>query len=347
MLRATSQSSPTTSAADPIRRLLLSYGAMIVVTATIATVLIGCLGTTPRATSENTCIVVCGERFDIGTRVVLWTEPDGYDAYREVPHFETVAEALAADPPRDPHGKRYGERKSLPPAIAERVQRNGWTRDDLANVVDQFVVHFDVCGTSRQCFKILQDRRKLSVHFMLDVDGTIYQTLDLKERAWHATIANDRAVGVEIAHIGAYPAPGHPVMRSWYATDEHGPYVKFPGWMKELGIRTPKFIARPATAQLHTRTINGDQVWMQDFTKEQHAALARLAAGLHRALPKIRLDVPRGPDGKPTDDVLPAADFAAFQGVLGHYHVQANKNDPGPALDWDRFLTEARAVRLP
>jgi N-acetyl-anhydromuramyl-L-alanine amidase AmpD len=44
---------------------------------------------------------------------------------------------------------------------------------------------------------------------------------------------------------------------------------------------------------------------------------------------------------------LPAADFAAFQGVLGHYHVQANKNDPGPALDWDRFLTEARAVRLP
>jgi len=39
-----------------------------------------------------------------------------------------------------------------------------------------------------QCFKVLHDHRDLSVHFMLDLDGTIYQTLDLKERAWHATI---------------------------------------------------------------------------------------------------------------------------------------------------------------
>ena len=34
---------------------------------------------------------------------------------------------------------------------------------------------------------------------MLDVDGTIYQTLDVKERAWHATTSNTRAVGIEIA----------------------------------------------------------------------------------------------------------------------------------------------------
>ena len=40
---------------------------------------------------------------------------------------------------------------------------------------------------------------------MLDLDGTIYQTLDLKERAWHATTSNSRSVGIEIANIGAYP----------------------------------------------------------------------------------------------------------------------------------------------
>ncbi|MEM9559092.1 MAG: N-acetylmuramoyl-L-alanine amidase, partial [Planctomycetota bacterium] len=39
------------------------------------------------------------------------------------------------------------------------------------------------------------------------VDGTIYQTLDVTERAWHATKANSRSVGIEIAQIGAYP-PG-------------------------------------------------------------------------------------------------------------------------------------------
>ena len=88
----------------------------------------------------------------------------------------------------------------------ERVRGGGWDLPLLQRVVDQFVIHFDVCGTSRQCFKVLQDMRGLSVHFMLDLDGTIYQTLDLKERAWHATSSNSRSVGIEIANIGAYPA---------------------------------------------------------------------------------------------------------------------------------------------
>ena len=55
---------------------------------------------------------------------------------------------------------------------------------------------------------MLHDLRGLSVHFMLDLDGTIYQTLDLKEGAWHATVANGRSIGIEIANIGAYPPDG-------------------------------------------------------------------------------------------------------------------------------------------
>ena len=35
----------------------------------------------------------------------------------------------------------------------------------------------------------------------------------------------------------------------------------------------------------------------------------------------------------------------AFDGVVGHFHVQTNKQDPGPAFQWDRVLTEARALR--
>jgi N-acetyl-anhydromuramyl-L-alanine amidase AmpD len=87
----------------------------------------------------------------------------------------------------------------------ERVKEQGWTLSDLQEQVDQFVIHFDVCGTSRQCFKILHDIRGLSVQFMCDIDGTIYQTLDLKESAWHATISNSRSVGIEIANLGAFP----------------------------------------------------------------------------------------------------------------------------------------------
>jgi len=43
----------------------------------------------------------------------------------------------------------------------------------LQEHVVQFVFHYDVCGFSQRCFDVLHDHRGLSVHFMLDVDGTI------------------------------------------------------------------------------------------------------------------------------------------------------------------------------
>ena len=57
---------------------------------------------------------------------------------------------------------------------------------------------------------------------VLDLDGTIYQTLDLKERAWHATTSNTRSIGIEIANIGAF-APGQQRMfEDWYQRDDTG-----------------------------------------------------------------------------------------------------------------------------
>lgn len=291
---------------------------------------VACLTSRDGGLRDGDEIVVCGAYVDIGTPVVLWSDPGGYDAYSEIPRFAPPESGPDGQPVRK---KRYGERGGVP--------AGGWTREDLAERVDQFVVHFDVCGTSRRCFQILQDKRSLSVHFLLDVDGTIYQTLDLKERAWHATIANDRSVGIEIAHIGAYPAPGHPVMRSWYAKDQAGLRIAFPG-VKETGIRSKGFVARPFSNELFEGEINGDRVWMHDYTKEQHMALARLTAALARVFPSLRLEVPRDDAGKPLDRALTASEFASFRGVLGHYHVQTNKNDPGPALVWDDLLRRAR-----
>jgi len=33
-----------------------------------------------------------------------------------------------------------------------------------------------------------------------------------------------------------------------------------------------------------------------------------------------------------------------YEGVLGHYHVQTDKTDPGPALQWDYVIGEARRL---
>jgi hypothetical protein len=61
-----------------------------------------------------------------------------------------------------------------------------------------------------------------SLHFLLDLDGTIYQTLDLKERAWHATTSNARSVGIEIANMGAYGEGEKDPFDEWYARDADG-----------------------------------------------------------------------------------------------------------------------------
>ena len=297
----------------------------------------GCLGaalllarcvTAPAATAtsaDGNSIVACGQRFDIGTRVVLWDESDGYSAYREGKYF--------ADEPPDGN-KRYGARRSRPQTL-----------DELRAAVHAFVLHFDMAGTSRQCFKVLQDVRSLSVHFLLDVDGTIYQTLDLRERAWHATIANDFAVGVEIAHPGAWPQPLNADMRRWYAKDATGWRMKFPQWMKERGVRTENFVARPDRPEFVEGTVQGRRLYQFDYTPQQYAALAKLSAGLSRALPRIRLAAPRDPNGAVRSRKLPDAELRAFEGIIGHFHVQTNKTDPGPAMQWDRVLREARRQR--
>ncbi|HEV3163196.1 MAG TPA: peptidoglycan recognition family protein, partial [Isosphaeraceae bacterium] len=195
-------------------------------------------------------IMVCGRLYHTTTPVVLWTDPDGYDAYRVERRFVPWDQAswgktLAAGPVLMRAPNRYGTRLAgLSPTQVERVRGGGWDLDTLRQVVDQFVIHFDARGTSRRCFETLQDRRGLSVHFMLDLDGTIYQTLDVKEGAWHATIANGRSIGVEIANIGAFPVkvtePGEtddPLGR-WYARNTEGhTLITIPDGLNNSGVR--------------------------------------------------------------------------------------------------------------
>ena len=286
-------------------------------------------------------IVACGQTIDIGVPVVLWTDPGGYDAYSTTRRFVEVP--AARNVPQDGVLRYEPGRVARDDAHTQLVEPNSTDLERLGEVVDQFVLHYDVCGASRQCFKILQDHRGLSVHFLLDVDGTIYQTLDLRDQAWHATKANPRSIGVEIAHIGGRPPRARAEMEAWYAHDGAGPRVQYPAWLANPGVRTPNFVARPARAEVVEGRIQGDTQVMYDFTPEQYASLVALAAGLCRTLPNLQPDAPRASDGRVLDHVLGDTEYARFQGILGHYHVQSNKLDPGVAFDWERFLGGVRA----
>ena len=295
-------------------------------------------------------IIVAGQLFHTGTRVITWMDPGGYDAYRVERRFSPLEESDWETTKATVEGmttpNRYGLRKgALPPAELERLRGGGWDLATLRGVVDQFVLHYDVCGVSKVCFDVLHDHRDLSVHFMLDIDGTIYQTLDLKERARHATIANDRSIGVEIANIGAYPPNDTKALDEWYARDaENKPYLRVPERIGDPLIRTKDFTGHPARAAAVRGTIQGVELLQYDFTPEQYAALIKLTASLCRIFPKLKCDYPRDAAGQLVPQKLPDEALAKYQGVLGHFHIQTNKTDPGPALQWDKIIDGARRL---
>ncbi len=292
-------------------------------------------------------IMVAGQLVHTGAPVVLWFDPGGYDAYRVERRFVPMEDApWSVTGERLDTPNRYSLRRvGLSEEQIESVRGGGWELEQLQGIVDQFVIHYDVCGTSRQCFKVLHDMRGLSVHFLLDVDGTIYQTLDVKERAWHATKANDRSVGIEIAHIGAYDSVEGGPLEDWYPTDETGNVrLRIPDWQGDGGIRTEGFVGRPARPEPVGGTINGRELVQYDFTPEQYDSLAKLTAALCIALPELECDFPREADGSLMTRTMTSEEFDSFSGLIGHWHIQDNKIDPGPAFDWERVTTEAQEI---
>lgn len=240
-------------------------------------------------------IIVAGQRIPIAAKIVRWSDPGGLNGYAR------------------PEVQSFAER--------DRTRDGPWDLKMLQETVDQFVIHYDVAGSSRRCFEVLQ-QRNLSVHFMIDTDGTIYQSLDVKERAWHATRANSRSVGVEIAHPGGYPVDQSGVLDEWYRQHD----------------------VKPARSGAIIGDIQGQPYRMYDFTAAQYESLIQLTAALCTALPRISCDYPRESDGRVINHVLTESQFLSHHGLIGHYHIQQEKQDPGPAFQWDYVVDGARKL---
>lgn len=328
-----SRSSP----AEPARRRARVAAAAALTTALLlALAFAGCSSTPSRSVSSPSRpgaawasgdeIIAAGVRIHTGTRVITWRDPGGYNGYAGMP---------AQSPRRAPLGA----------AEAKRVREHGWTLPALQKTIDQFVLHYDAAGLSRTCYQVL-NQRHLNVHFLLDLDGTIYQTVDLEVRAWHATIANDRSIGIEIANIGAYAPGATKPLDEWYRRRaDGGTDLTIPARFRETGIRTPDFHPRPARPAPIRGELQGKALVQYDFTPEQYAALIKLTAALARTFPRLALDYPHTPDGKVIPRQLSARDYARFRGILGHYHIQSDKIDPGPAFQWEAFIGAVRHAR--
>ena len=290
-------------------------------------------------------IIVAGHWFHIDTTVVTWMDPGGYDAYRPEPPANKPAKPHSTGKPSKTSApattKSYGVRE-VPGAAGkgQPVRRGDFAT--LQRVVDQFVLHYDGSGISSGCFSVLR-QRGLSVHFLLDIDGTIYQTLDLEAKALHATTSNDRSIGIEIANVGAHAPADAKVLAEWYQRDAQGrTRLRMPKEVRDPLIRTKNFLGRPARDARVRGVVQGLTLEQYDFTPEQYAALSKLTAALCRVFPRITCDYPRDKAGQVIPQKLPDDVLAQYHGVLGHFHIQANKQDPGPAMQWDKLIDGAR-----
>jgi N-acetyl-anhydromuramyl-L-alanine amidase AmpD len=247
----------------------------------------------------GTQIVIAGRPVEVGRKVVLWTDPGGLNGYAE----SCVSPRDAASPCCQTRFRRFSDRAGL-------GERNAAA---LRETVRQIVLHLDGCTGSRACFASMHDQPRkdggcgLSAHFFIDADGTIYQSLDLLERAWHAETVNSRSVGIELSNRG------------------------------DAELDPPGRLGRDyADRPVRELTLNGHHVRAFEFRREQYDALIALVGALLRALPGIPARIPLA-NGQPLADAL--AEPEAFSGIVGHLHVdrERQKWDPG-ALDWRRLL---------
>ena len=256
----------------------------------------------------GTSIIVCGQAFDIGTKVVLWNEPGGLNAYGEsTKTFWEEDRKTGKSVKTTVSGKRYNKRS--------------WKTLDLPglqNIVTQFFIHHSGMYHSKDTFNVLHNERKLSVHFILDDNGTLYQTLDLVENAWHGGKCNGFSVGIEVdsrALATKLPTAYDAQHQSQYNVQPH----------KQILDKVQKMF-----------------IVGYEFTDAQYKTLICLGKVLTDVFPKMKTsglfvaDFPRDSKGRIVREAL--TNPKDHKGFICHYQTSENKIDP-IAFDHCRFLS--------
>lgn len=171
----------------------------------------------------------------------------------------------------------------------------------------QFVNHWDATLSSELCAKIIS-KRGLSMHFLIDNDGTIYQMMDIQDPAFQAgsKFWNVNSIGVEISNAF---------------------YMKYQEWYVKKG-----FGERPIEEDCE---LNGRKIERHlGFYPIQLQALAALWAAVADAT-GINLDVCS------VKGYCESCAKGQHNGFINHFNLTKNKIDCA-SLDMDRVLELAK-----
>jgi hypothetical protein len=254
-------------------------------------------------------LIIGGQAFDTDAPIVNFREGPRWDGTSTVCiPTQTEPNAFARCPGGLPYapaggGTGFQKRYSTRPMLRQRQWNNGENApyEAAKRSIKQFVIHHDGCSSADMCFNVLQNERGLSCHFLIDNDGTVYQTVDLSLAAWHAGAWNTNSIGVELCNRG--DAKKEP---TYYSSGKHGPQ------------RRQKACK-----------INGHTYLAHDYTDEQYDALRKLTRALLRLLPNLPAEYPQTSPGVQEWNTMPPSASFSFSGLIGHYHLIPEKWDPG------------------
>ena len=187
---------------------------------------------------------------------------------------------------------------------------------------DLVVLHFTAGGTAGGAFQWWsQDKgtSKVATAYIVDLDGTIYQTFPPDCWAFHmgtsSAALDRRTIGIEIVNFG-------PLRQD--KTDAN----RLNSWPRSWSNSFCRWEERHRYIQSPWR---GERFWAQ-YPHVQMDAVQKLVASTIQ-----RFSIPAQ---------LPAADrlmefdpayFANFRGVAAHQNFRSDKTDVGPAFDWARL----------
>jgi len=247
-------------------------------------------------------IIVNREKITVpGARIVTFIDRPELDFSRLTPPADSDRERYVY--PRKPRGK---------PELT--------TLDDLRDNIKLVIIHSDMTENTMGCFRVLK-MRGLSTHFGVDGDGTIFQFTDVMTTAVHAASdafenVNGHSIGIDLNNLLPNYAKG--------GSDDPV------GTMKKAGAGGP----RPKSERVE---INGVPWQSLGHTDEQYDALIALLRKLGDLFPKLKLAAPMNEKGEVIKTALDKLDVDNI-GIYGHYHLTAQKFDPGPGMDWARLV---------
>jgi N-acetylmuramoyl-L-alanine amidase len=262
-------------------------------------------------------LYIGGKRFKTDAPIVNFTEGPKWDATQPacIPTENDPQPFLRCKnvgpgqwaPYQGDGGRMYSARYQMRP----KVPKLDYTMAKQA--IRQFMIHHDGCANADMCFTVLQNERGLSCHFLVDNDGTIFQTLDLAYEGWHGSELCPESIGVEICNRAD----------RWKDKD----------YYSKRGINRP---VKPCK-------INNQIIDSFDFTKEQFDAMVLLGRALLRLLPNVPPEYPQSSPGQVNLNTIGYPALLPFNGYIGHYHLTTNKWDPGP-WDFKEYLQKVRGA---